>query len=335
MADENPDITSMPAVPALSATSDTPVVVEAPVEVPVVPVEPVVEVPVVPVATDATDDDVSGDAGEDADAGEPSAPVVPPRRSAANRFSELAAARRQAEEQRAAADARADRLAALVEKMVEERAAAPAPAAPAPVDRPIRETFSDPDSYDAALIEWAAGQAAPFAAREAAAALEKRMADAREVEAKTRQDAETQRQQEAVRATWQEKRAKALEKYPDFEEVAESDALTISTSMIAPLLLADNGTDVLYHLGTHTEEATRIAGLNPVQQAIEIGKLSATLATPPRAQPSRLPKPITPVGGRNGAATKNPNEMSIEEYAAMRNPQLMAQRRAGLYGMKS
>ncbi len=328
----------MPEGPALSATSDAPV--SAPPDPPPATDPPPDDATPPPADPPA---DVTGEAGDGepppADGTPPAA--AKPRQTASERFSEMSAARKLAEERQAAADARADKLANTLEaslKALAELTPKPAveqPAAPEP--RPQRDTFADPDSYDTALIEWAAR----LATQRATADLERRATEAKAAdEAKTAalqhaaQQAELQKQQEALLGTWQERRAKAIEAHPDFAEIAESDTLQVPMTMVPALMMADNGPEVLYHLGKHPEEATRIAALNPLQAAIEVGKISAALVQASRATPTRLAPPPKPVGARNDAGAKDPNEMTTEEYAAQRLPKLQSERRATMWGTR-
>ena len=63
---------------------------------------------------------------------------------------------------------------------------------------------------------------------------------------------------------------------------------------------SDVGPDVLYWLGTNPKEAARIARLNPLLQAKEIGKIEASLgANPPVRKASSAPAPIAPVTARS------------------------------------
>jgi len=97
--------------------------------------------------------------------------------------------------------------------------------------------------------------------------------------------------------------------------------------MAHPILHADDGPRIAYHLGQHPEEAQRISRLNPVQQAYEIGKLAQRIA--PRAQISRTAAPIRPLGSNAAVGPKTPDEETMEEYAARRQPQILAARRGG------
>ena len=109
--------------------------------------------------------------------------------------------------------------------------------------------------------------------------------------------------------------------HPDFEDVvgpADGDGATrISVPMAAAIMQAgEDGPRLEYHLGQNKAEAVRIAALAPLNQAMEMGRLLATLRvedTPVRRTPK--PKPITPVGDRSASNAKDPDEMSTEEYA--------------------
>jgi hypothetical protein len=317
-------LSAPPPGPALSTTSDTPTAPVAPDPAPPPPAaapEP---------AATPEPEPASGDDG--AEPGEPTAPAAAPSRFG-QRLSELTAARRAAEEARAAADARVDKLTALVEKLT----ATQTPAEPEPVvaPKPMREQFADPDAYDEALVAWAVQRGAGEAAQRTAQEFERRQHAEREAQEVARRTEAERQQFDGLRTSYAEKRAKLLEDpaYADFELVAEDEKLPITDTMLPPLLLADNGPAVLYHLGKHHDEAARIAALNPMLQAMEIAKISARLAIPDRPQPSRLPRPMAPVGGNNAAAPKSPGEMTTEEYAAYRTPQLQNERRAGMWGM--
>jgi hypothetical protein len=96
---------------------------------------------------------------------------------------------------------------------------------------------------------------------------------------------------------------------------------------------SDVGPDIAYHLGSNLADARRIAGLHPLLQAKEIGKIEAMLAaqtaeTPkaetPAAQPKPKPKlvssapaPIKAVGGTETAAP-DPEKMSDAQWLQWR-----------------
>lgn len=141
-----------------------------------------------------------------------------------------------------------------------------------------------------------------------------------------REEAERSKQIEAVKqreATWEQRQAKASEKYEDFAEVALADDLSISPVMAEAMKDSDMGPDVAYYLGKNPAEAERIAKLSPAAQVREIGKIEARLevkASEPAKRPSKAPAPIEPVGGGSPSST-DVSKMSMAEYEAYRAKQ--------------
>lgn len=157
-----------------------------------------------------------------------------------------------------------------------QRQQAPAPAV-TPVVPPKVEDFNDAPAYAEALAE-----------SKAAELVNKR---------------EAEKQAAEVRASYDEREESARDKYDDFEQVAYNPAVPITEYMAQTLMQSDAGPDILYHLGSNPKEAQRIAGLSPLIQAREIGKLEAKLAAaPPVKTTSSAPAPITPVKPAAGAA---------------------------------
>ncbi len=169
------------------------------------------------------------------------------------------------------------RLAREARKWERERAKAQAqPPAAAPVAPPKVEDYADAPAYAEALAE-----------TKAAELLNKRQAE---------------QQAAALRDSYEDRAEAARDKYDDFEQVAYNPAVPVSQVMAEAVMADELGPEILYHLGSNPSEARRIAQLSPVQQAREIGKLSAKLAAAPPAKTiSSAPAPITPVSARNVA----------------------------------
>lgn len=97
--------------------------------------------------------------------------------------------------------------------------------------------------------------------------------------------------------------------FPDFE-AARVDIIAAFGSTInrrPDFLEAINeipdGHKVFYHLGKNLDEADRVLRLPPTKMAIELTKLSSALGKPPAPKPvSKVPAPITPIGGTGRAA---------------------------------
>ena len=132
--------------------------------------------------------------------------------------------------------------------------------------------------------------------------------------------AERQRQQQEAtqrEASWTQRMKEAEAKHEDFADVVFSEDLAITPVMAEAMKTSEVGQDVVYHLGKNPSEAKRIAGLDPVAQVREIGKIEAQLTNKPARQPSRAPTPIEPVGGGK-TGVGDPSVMSQAEYEARR-----------------
>jgi hypothetical protein len=206
-------------------------------------------------------------------------------------------------DRRKAAEADRDAMRAELAE-IKESIKALAPKAEPP-KRPSREAFSDPDAYDAALIEWSATQARETATREA------------EINFRKQQQAQVFGQ---IETTWGERRTAFLAEHADFEDVAEASDVPITQEMSLAIKTEENGPAIAYHLGQNLDEAKRIAGLGPIQQAKAIGRLAERLGAAKPAPTPRAPKPepMKPVGSRSNGAARDPAEMSMAEYAAYR-----------------
>jgi len=117
----------------------------------------------------------------------------------------------------------------------------------------------------------------------------------------------------------------AREKYSDFDEVVLSDEVPVTRDMAIAISNTDEPGDIAYQLGNNRQEAQRIAGLSATQQAIEIGKIEATLAKQggpkiPSKKTTQAPDPVEPVGG-GGPPAKDPAEMSFDEFEKHMNQQ--------------
>lgn len=183
--------------------------------------------------------------------------------------------------------------------------------------RPRKDTFSNPDAYEAALdkydqdlTEWVAKTSSKTAAERTKREVEDRVRGETEAVARKQRDDVAR----AIQERWQNGKEKAIEKYPDWEEIAESNEVRITDSMAATMMLSDNGHDVAYYLGKHPEQATKISNLAPALQAMELGRIAERLVEKP--QVSKAPPPIKPLKSGERATERTDDELSIEEYAA-------------------
>lgn len=279
--------------PALSATSDIPVVETKPDSAPA-----------------KSDDQVKGDPAEaskegekpevgDPDAkddtteeqsGEPPAKKKPPKgvQKALDRLN------REKQEQRERAEAAEARLAKVLDRVEE--------VLPKPKEQqaPKREDFDDPEQYIEAKAEWIAEQ-------ETAKRLdEKQRADL---------DNAVKLEQNEILTKYNERRAEIVKELDDFEEVALNDEIRIPMPAVQAILMHKDGPRIQYYLGQHPEEAAKLFELNPLQAVGRIHEIGLEVKASVR-QVSKAPDPIKPLGSRDSASQKDPAEMSMDEYAA-------------------
>lgn len=210
--------------------------------------------------------------------------------------------------ERAKAERRAERLGyerarrEVAESQLQQRTATE-PNAPARAQgRPTPDQFKDWDAYNEAVIKYEVAQT---------------LRAEREAASRARMEAEAAKQAETVRA----KLAKGAEKYEDFEEVAMGDFPVTQVMGETILDLGDAGNDVLYFLGTHQAEATRIASLTVRQQVLEIEKIAAQLKAPPK--PTTAPAPIKPNAGTGSVTpTLESTADNYQDWLKVRNGQL-------------
>jgi len=148
---------------------------------------------------------------------------------------------------------------------------------------PKRDEFRDDDAYLHAQIEH-------LAEKKAAEKLQQR----------SKADEAEQRSERFL-----EKAEKASERYPDFQAVVRNPALHISDEMAEFIAESDAGADLAYFLGKNPSKATEIAGMSPMKAARELVRIEGELAAQPKANPSKAPDPISPVGVRGKASSSS------------------------------
>ena len=144
---------------------------------------------------------------------------------------------------------------------------------------------------------------------------------------KAQNETRAQAAQTRLISDWEAKVSKATSKYEDFEE-AVGDLKPTSPWAVA-IMRSENGPEIAYHLGTHETEVKKFMGLDPMEQILEIGRLSLKLASvqdKPKT-PSKAPAPITPVEtqakpGNNEIRENQP----FEEYRKIGNKMFRGRR---------
>lgn len=136
------------------------------------------------------------------------------------------------------------------------------------------------------------------------------------------ESSEDQPDQEVIEAMedMEESFSEARKQHDDFDEVMQQEDLAVTRDMVIALADADDPGAVVYWLGKHKDEAARIAGLSPIQQARELGKLETTLDKKPAKRTTNAPEPIQPVKG-SSAQQKDEADMDFTEFEQARNQQ--------------
>jgi len=127
----------------------------------------------------------------------------------------------------------------------------------------------------------------------------------------TMQHTESARQQvemASLAATADSVGKRGVDKYNDFEEVVQNalEAMPPSPQALQRLVKLENAEDVFYHLGQHPELLEKITAMEPMDQTLEFGKISARLASSAKVAAKvtkAQPTPEQPRGG-NGQFTK-------------------------------
>ncbi len=256
---------------------------------------------------------------EATEAKEPDEPVEvdskKPKKSVQERINELTKARREAERN---SRELAERLAALEESSRERLTGKPesvnATSSESQQPKPENFEFGELDSrYIAAMVD--------FQTKKNIAAFEEKLKSERQTEA-------AERKAQEVRAKADDFMAKGLAKFNDFDEVV-LDGASDGRWQLAPetgelVLYSEFGPEIAYHLATNTEEAIRISGMSPLQQAAQIGRLEASFssredASKKRASSTKAPQPVQQARGSGGKFGVRPDTTDFGAFMKMFN----------------
>ncbi len=302
------DLLDTSGAPALSSTSDMPVVETKPDATnegapPAAPETKADEAKV--------EDKTESESATDPEA-EPSANDEPKKaKGVQKRLDELVKEREQERAEKL-------RLLALVEQLQQKK---PEPE-PEPVVaddepiRPIREAYDDPAAWEAAMLaytderaDWASRKAIEDAKAEAKAAAEQRAIE------------EGQR---AANERFVQAEVKAREKHADFEQVAYRADVEVPMMAVDAIRQSEAGPELLYYLGQNPAEAKQLFTLNPFQMIMRLGQIEAKLTAAPAPAPviSAAPKPVTPIAPASETITVDAENESVEAYAARRRREM-------------
>ena len=198
------------------------------------------------------------------------------------RFSELTKRAKQAEADKANLEARLQEL---------ESRQTPAPQQVDPVsEKPQASQFNDAFEYAEALAEWSAEKA-----------LEQR--DIQE------QQRKVDEQRNEVIKSWSAKLEAAKADIPDFDDMVASSNVQVRDEVRDAILESDVGPQILYHLASDDDYASKLAAM-PTNKALkELGKLEVQFerkeAPVEKSEPvarSKAPAPIKPLTAGKGTS---------------------------------
>jgi len=183
---------------------------------------------------------------------------------------------------------------------------------------PDRDNFDDPDEFAGALAAHAA-RAEIRKANEAAIAAEKTRQEAVAAAAETARKAQAQEQIASLHKNFNERVVTAKTEYPDFDaKVTNNEKLVVRNDIFFTIEKAELAPHILYHLAGNQEEVASLNAMQPYDAAIRIGELQAEIRIARKPKASKAAEPVKPVGSRQSPARKSADEMSMNEYAAMR-----------------
>ena len=98
----------------------------------------------------------------------------------------------------------------------------------------------------------------------------------------------------------------------DFHEVAGGIPV-LDQSLVQELMRTKEGVEMIYHLGSHLDLASDIAGMSPLQAMGELGRISSTMSTKQDVKLSAAPEPIEPLNsGGSISADRGPVGATFE-----------------------
>lgn len=177
-----------------------------------------------------------------------------------------------------------------------------------PPKRPAIEDFDyDDEAFQEALVDY------KLEVREQKLRADKAKSQQLELEQKQKESQE-QRALE-LQKNFAEKAKEIIQVKPDFEETLQQ-VPTLNHDVLMAVLADERGPDIAYYLGKNLDIADGLASMNPIEAAVEIGRLSVKLAQPKQVKVSSAPEPIEPVKSGGAIESNMGDEMPIEEWMA-------------------
>jgi hypothetical protein len=141
-----------------------------------------------------------------------------------------------------------------------------------------------------------------------------------------------QKTQAEIDAAFDERLKKAAETDPELLDIIAHHhqpgphQMSISPVMAECMKESDIGPEMLRHLANNKDIAKKLAQMNPLTAAREMGKIEAAIIATPKAPVKKIsgaPEPITTLAPKGAAEAFNPETASMAEYAEWRQKQLL------------
>ena len=174
---------------------------------------------------------------------------------------------------------------------------------------PKREEFKDYEEWQAALA--AHKVMSQLSARERA----KLEGQSKEREAALEKLSQQERQ--VLAQNWADQETEARTRYADYDAVARNPSVPITEAMVQVMVQSEMGPDIAYYLGSNPAEAARIARMQPLEMARQMGMIEARVSLPRAPKQTQAPDPVSPVKPK-ARASRDPAKMTMDEYIAAR-----------------
>ena len=89
-------------------------------------------------------------------------------------------------------------------------------------------------------------------------------------------------------------------------------AVPLSEGIVTAIQQDEKGPELAYYLGKHLDVADKLAAMDVIPAALELGKISAGLSGKKTKTTSNAPIPVKTIGG-SGGTNKEPGAMSMKE----------------------
>ena len=131
---------------------------------------------------------------------------------------------------------------------------------------------------------------------------------------------ESVRNLERVKSEYEKRADEVRKTHPDYDEMVNSDELSISRAMAETIALVDTGPKVALYLAKNPDESDRIARMPPAQAAYELGRLESKMSIASAKKISTAPAPLSAIASTK-AITADLANLSQEDYEKVRAKQ--------------